>query len=78
MEEKNLECFRNEFESLMRKHGLHHASICGSADNGKFLGYIASLDSDEDAMLSTVNVGRLWQHARTNAKAVFDGFESDK
>lgn len=64
-----------DLKELCIKHGIKAASFTGNIDNS----YIGILSIDNlnfsgcyDAVL---NVGRLWQHARTTIRSVMNTFE---
>jgi len=67
--------FLEELTRIIGYYGVEHFCICGTIKD-KFFGQVGTGgETATDFVMSVVNAGRLWQHARTSIRSFLDGFE---
>ncbi len=77
MKDQELELLKNDICELCKKHNLTAASFTATASDGKGISMF-SVDNQTiggQCFEAAMNVGRLWQHVRTQIKAGLDIFE---
>lgn len=68
--------FRDDLIALCGKYGIENASFCGTIGDEFVSAFcMGELKSVSGVTEAAMNVGRLWQHARSMVKKMLDGFE---
>lgn len=66
-----------DLNDLCKKHNLKDGAFCAvHVESEEYYGNLAIPDPTYQAyMMSSLNVGRLWQHARENIRRIMGEFE---
>ena len=66
-----------DLNDLCKKHNLKDGAFCAvHVESEEYVGNLAIPDPTYQAyMMSSLNVGRLWQHARENIRKIMGEFE---
>jgi hypothetical protein len=65
-----------EIEAVANKNGISNWAFCGEEKNRTFVGFMGMCRTTQGkAMLTVLNVGRLWQYARQSCRALLDSYE---
>lgn len=70
--------FKEELEVLCKKYEIRNGCFAGDSEKeNKFLGIMAvnGAESTKGIFASVLNIGRLWQQARSCTKNILDEFE---
>ena len=77
MTDEKLKELQDKIRALCEECGVINASVCGiDAKSGQFIGFnVFKSDSVGDLFESTMAVGRMWQHCRTQIREIMNDFD---
>jgi hypothetical protein len=75
------EVFQKEIETLFAKYEITNGAFCGTVSNSQYVAVIIRSGEKltiENTFEATLNIGRLWQHARNAVRQDLNMFEKPK
>jgi hypothetical protein len=75
MKEEDVDNLKKDLEKVTNKYGLINCSFCGNNEEQQFIGFIIGTPTIGNMWMSSLNVGRLWQHIRETVRKTLQRFE---
>jgi hypothetical protein len=76
MKPEKMKSIQEEIQEVANRNGIARWAFCGEFKDRKFIGMMERKHlTCGSAMLTIINVGRLWQYARQNCRGLLDSYE---
>ena len=75
MKVEEMDKLLNDIEKVAVQFGVKNWAFAGENNKGIFVGLMQKKRTQGAYMLSIINVGRLWQHARSTCRTLLNSYE---
>ena len=76
MKPEKMKMMQAEMQTIADRHGVGRWAFCGEEKNRTFVAFMEGKPMTQGAaMLTILNVGRLWQYARQTCRGLLDSYE---
>ena len=78
MKENEMSDLQKDLDAVGKKWSLKNCAFCGSDNEGNFVGTQVGSTTVLSFWETSLNVGRLWQHMRTQVRNILNEHERGK